>query len=531
MIYPTFVQDYFENYARLYPNKEALIVGEERWTYSSINYNADQLGLFLLEIGIRREDRVIIYMENSSELVISIYGILKAAGVFVIINSQVQANKLAYIIQDSGAVVLIAHVSKSEVVKKALNVITTQCKIIWVGSKLQIPKSLLSSSFGWEDIFTNAGKQEYSAYKRSSVLERIDADCINLDLAALIYTSGSTGEPKGVMSTHINIISAAHSIIQYIENTEDDIILNTLPLSFDYGLYQIIMAFMFGGTVVLEKSFIFITDIIKLIRKEQVTGFPIVPTIIAMLLKIKNLNEYDFSSLKYITNTGAALPIEHIKRIRNELPDVRIYSMFGLTECKRVCYLHPDEIDKRPDSVGKAMPNCEVFIVDEKEKEVKPGEIGELVVRGLNVMKGYWNSPYLTAKYFRPGLNFSENLLFTGDYFKKDEEGYLYFIGRKDDMIKSRGERLSAKEIENVIYQIKGIIEVAVTGVPDEILGQAIKAFIVKEDSSNISERYILEYCSQNLELFAIPKYIEFVDKIPKTPHGKIDKLKLKKNY
>jgi long-chain acyl-CoA synthetase len=250
-----------------------------------------------------------------------------------------------------------------------------------------------------------------------------------------------------------------------------------------------------------------------------------------MLLKIKNLKKYDFSSLRYITNTGAALPVEHIKRIRNELPDVRIFSMFGLTECKRVCYLPPDEIDRRPGSVGKAMPNCEVFIVDENEQEVKPGEVGELVVRGSNVMKGYWNSPDLTAKYFRPGLNFSENLLFTGDYFKKDTEGYLYFLGRKDDMIKSRGERLSAKEIENVIYQIEGIIEVAVIGVPDEILGQVIKAYIVKDSDFKIAQKDVLKYCSQHLESFAIPKYIEFVDKIPKTPHGKIDKLTLNKNH
>jgi long-chain acyl-CoA synthetase len=531
MKYPTFVQDYLENSARLYPNKEALIAGKERLTYSTINQYSDQLALFLLGIGITRNDRVIIYMDNSSETVISVYGILKAAGVFVVINSQVKASKLSYIIKDSGASVIITHVSKSNVIEKTFNDITNQVKIIWVGSKLSIPKSLLSSSFSWDDLFNNINKQEYSAYKRSNELDRIKAGCIDLDLAALTYTSGSTGEPKGVMSTHINIISAAQSIIQYIENIEDDIILDTLPLSFDYGLYQVIMAFIFGGTVVLEKSFIFITDIIKLIQKEQITGFPIVPTIIAMLLKIKNLKKYDFSSLRYITNTGAALPVEHIKRIRNELPDVRIFSMFGLTECKRVCYLPPDEIDRRPGSVGKAMPNCEVFIVDENEQEVKPGEVGELVVRGSNVMKGYWNSPDLTAKYFRPGLNFSENLLFTGDYFKKDTEGYLYFLGRKDDMIKSRGERLSAKEIENVIYQIEGIIEVAVIGVPDEILGQVIKAYIVKDSDFKIAQKDVLKYCSQHLESFAIPKYIEFVDKIPKTPHGKIDKLTLNKNH
>jgi acyl-coenzyme A synthetase/AMP-(fatty) acid ligase len=323
------------------------------------------------------------------------------------------------------------------------------------------------------------------------------------------------------------MISAARSIIHYLENTEDDVILNVLPLSFDYGLYQVLMTMMFGGTVVLEKSFLYIHKILERIAQERVTGFPIVPTILAMLLKLQDLKKYDFGSLRYISNTGAALPVEHIRKLRNLFPGVKIFSMFGLTECKRVCYLPPEEIDTRPASVGKAMPNCEVFIFDEAGNEVKPGEIGELVIRGSNVMRGYWNAPELTAKYYRPGRFPGEILLYSGDYFRQDSEGFLYFIGRKDEMIKSKGERLSAKEIENVICEMDGVAETAVIGVPDEILGQAVKAFITIDGSSIISQNDVLKYCKENLEPFAIPKYIEFVEELPKTAHGKIDKKAL----
>ncbi|MBC8486828.1 MAG: AMP-binding protein [Bacteroidetes bacterium] len=522
MKFLTFVQDYLKNTSELFPNKEALIFGNERWTYSSIDRSTDFLGISLLDLGIQRQDRIVIFLDNSTEIVLSLYGILKAAGVFVIINGSVQAQKLSYILKDSGARILITHTSKNKVVSNAISnlKLDNNFKIIWVGAYNNMPQNLILHSIRWHELFKNKISQENIRKK----LMAVRAGCIDIDLAALIYTSGSTGEPKGVMTTHQNMISAARSIIEYLENTENDIILNTLPLSFDYGLYQIIMAFMFGGSVVLEKSFIFFTNIIQRLINEKVTGFPIVPTIIAMILKSVDLKKYDLSALRYISNTGAALPVDHIQKLRKILPHVSIYSMFGLTECKRISYLPPEEIDKRPSSVGKAMPNCEVFIVNKNEEEVKPGEVGELVVRGANVMKGYWNSPKLTSKVFRPGLGFDEKLLFTGDYFKMDDDGFLYFLERKDDMIKSRGERISAKEIENILYQIEEVNECAVIGIPDEIFGQAIKAFIVKTTNSKLKEKDILNYCFQHLEPFSIPKYVKFLDELPKNPHGKVDK-------
>ncbi len=472
---------------------------------------------------MRRRDRVVIFLDNSAESVISLYGILKANAVFVMLNTELKSRKLSYVLKDCGATALITHSNKAHVVNDALSEIGAVCPIVWIGSMENVPNTLVSNSLSWKSqVPDNLTRQPFSTNHTRQ------QKCIDLDLAALIYTSGSTGEPKGVMSTHRSMLSAARSITQYLENTKDDILLNVLPLSFDYGLYQVLMSVIFGGTVVLEKSFLYIHSVLAKIAQEHVTGLPIVPTILAMILKLQDVTRYNFNSLRYISNTGAALPVEHIRKLRALFPNVHIYSMFGLTECKRVCYLPPSEIDKHPDSVGIPMPNCEVFIVDENGQEVKPNEIGELVIRGSNVMQGYWNSPELTAAYFRPDAKTGDILLYSGDYFRRDEEGFLYFLGRKDDMIKSKGERISAKEIENLIYEINGVAEAAVVGVPDEILGQAIKVYIVAQHNS-VTEKEVLRFCTAHLESFAVPKYIEFVESLPRTAHGKIDKKLLKK--
>jgi long-chain acyl-CoA synthetase len=287
---------------------------------------------------------------------------------------------------------------------------------------------------------------------------------------------------------------------------------------------------MFGGTVVLENSFLYLHAVLNQIVKEKITGFPVVPTILAMLLRMKDVKQYNFSSLRYITNTGAALPVEHIHKFRTLFPNVKIFSMFGLTECKRVGYLDPNLLDDKPGSIGKAMPNCEVFVADENGDEVPDGEKGELIVRGSNVMQGYWNDPRLTEKTYRSGSYPEDRRLYSGDYFKRDGQGFLYFLGRGDDMIKVRGERISAKEIESTLLKMEGVSETAVVGVPDEILGQAVAVFIALESGIQITQKEVMKFCSQNLESFAMPKWIEILKSLPKTPNGKIDKKQLKEN-
>ncbi|HBW88475.1 MAG TPA: AMP-dependent synthetase, partial [Cyanobacteria bacterium UBA11149] len=279
------------------------------------------------------------------------------------------------------------------------------------------------------------------------------------------------------------------------------------------------------GTLILEKGFTFPAAILKRIEEERVTGFPGVPTIYAMLLKM-DLSPYDLSSLRYLTNTAAALPGSHIMEIRARFPGVKLFSMYGLTETKRTLYLPPEQLDTRPNSVGIAIPGTEVWIEDEEGKRLGVGEVGELVVRGSHVMRGYWEDPEQTAIRFRPGSIPGERVCYTGDLFRMDDEGFMYFVSRKDDIIKSRGEKVAPKEVENVIYGLSGVREVAVIGVPDSVFGEAVKAFVVVEENG-ISQTDILRHCRTHLEDFMVPKYVELRSELPKTPSGKIKKTDL----
>ena len=508
------IQEFLERSAERLPEKTALVAGSVRVTYRELDSRANNVARALIESGVRYGDRVVILLDNSTEAVISIFAALKAGGVFVPINPTMKAEKLNFILNNCRATALIAQASKLNVVQEATNETTHLESILLVGetpSKTGFRRDI--KIVKWEDI-----PQDDKA--QSPPIETID-----IDLAALIYTSGTTGNPKGVMLTHQNMVSASTSITTYLENTESDIILSVLPLSFDYGLYQVIMACQFGGTVILEKTFIYPYAIINLLKKEKVTGFPIVPTISAILLQLKKLEDEVFEHLRYITNTAAALPISHIRGLQKIFDETTIYSMYGLTECKRVSYLPPEELDRRPESVGKGMPNEQVYLVDENNTEInEPGVTGELVVRGANVMKGYWELPEETEKMLRPGKHPWEKVLYTGDLFYKDEEGFLYFVSRKDDIIKSRGEKISPKEIENTLYELPGVVEAAVVGVPDELLGEAVKAYIVLEDGSKLTEEDILSHCAGHLEDFMVPKIVEFKDSLPKTDSGKITK-------
>jgi acyl-CoA synthetase (AMP-forming)/AMP-acid ligase II len=330
------------------------------------------------------------------------------------------------------------------------------------------------------------------------------------------------------MLTHRNMISAGRSVSTYLRMQEDDVVLDVLPLSFDYGLYQVIMSYRVGARLVLERSFTYPAQVLKTMVEEKVTGFPGVPTIFAILGELKNLHEYDFSTIRYVTNTAAALPVKHIEMLLKLFPQARVYSMYGLTECKRCTYLPPEDIHRKMTSVGIAIPNTELWIVDENDNRVGAGVVGQLVIRGATVMRGYWEKPEQTAKKLKPGPLPGEMVLYTGDYCKLDEDGYLYFVGRMDDVIKSRGEKVAPKEVENVLVHIPGVKEVAVIGVPDEILGQAVKAFVVPEQGAELTTKQILGEAQLRLENFMVPKYIEIVPDLPKTTTGKIKKTDLK---
>lgn len=505
------VESFLERSAKCFPDKTAVICEGRRLTYREIDESANRLSNSLITEGIERWDRVAVYLDNSVEAVISVFAILKAGGVFLVVNPTTKIDKLVYILNNCRAKGLVMPARKFEAMQAHL------------ASETQLSRVWLAGS-ATDEGFAGQG----SAIALDSVLEKGNPaqppkKNIDIDLAALIYTSGSTGRPKGVMLTHLNIVSAATSITTYLENTPDDIIINLLPLSFDYGLYQVLMAFKMGGTIVLERSFTYPHTVIETIVREKVTGLPLVPTISAVLLQL-DLSKYDFPHLRYISNTAAALPTHHITKLRELFPHVKLYSMYGLTECKRVSYLPPDQIDIRPTSVGRGMPNEEVYIIDENGERVPPGVLGELVVRGANVMKGYWELPKETDERLKPGPFPGEKVLYTGDLFRADEEGYLYFYGRKDDIIKTRGEKVSPREVEDVIYRLKGVAEVAVIGVPDAILGSAIKAVITAVPGAELTRQQVLAHCAANLEVFMVPKLVEFCDSLPKTESGKISK-------
>ena len=511
------LESFLEESARRFPGKTALIFDRQRITYKEIETRCNRLAHALVERGLRRGDRVAIWLENSPELVIALFAVLKAGAVFLVLNSTTKAEKIEYVLNNCSARALVTDRHRARAFHAHWSTVP-HLEMAWIAGELETIDAQRTGKW----LASLGQDSENQALSSSPPVKR----AIDVDLAALIYTSGSAGVPKGVMMTHLSMISAATSITTYLESTSDDIILNFLPLSFDYGLYQVLMAFKTGATLLLERSFTFPHTVLEAAVRERITGLPIVPTVAALLLQM-DVRRYDLSSLRYVTSTAAALPAAHIRRLREMFPQARIYSMYGLTECKRVSYLPPDQIDIRPTSVGRGMPNEEVYVVDEEGRRAGPGVIGELVVRGSNIMKGYWEDPVETAKRLRPGPYPGEQVLYTGDLFKTDSEGYLYFVGRRDDIIKSRGEMVSPREIEDVLYRLDGVAEAAVVGVPDLILGQAIKAYITPRAGSSITEKDVLRLCAQRLEDFMMPKMVEFRDSLPKTTTGKISKREI----
>lgn len=501
----------FEQSARQTPDKVALVFEGTRLTYADIDRLATELAASLQQRGVNRGDRVASFLDNGVEAVVSLYAALKCGAVFMPVNPLTKRDKLSYLLNDSCASALIAHAALKGEFEDALsqNQTVHTCFVAGArGAPLPIDPRCLP--------------YPTQSYATLSVPALIDQD-----LAGIIYTSGSTGDAKGVMLTHLNMVSAARSISTYLELQHDDRIVCVLPLAFDYGLYQVLMAFLIGATVVLERSFSFPVKVLETMVSEQVTVFPGVPTVFSLLMNLKTLRDYQLPHLRKITNTAAALSEEHIRQLRNLFPQAQLYSMYGLTECKRVTYLPPDQLDIRPTSVGRGMPNEEVWLVDEAGRRLPFGATGELVIRGSNVMRGYWGKPEETAKRLKPGPIAGEMVLHSGDIFRTDSEGWLYFVARKDDIIKSRGEKVSPREVENVLYGMPGILEAAVVGVPDPVLGEAVKAFITLKAGVVLSERDVIKYCLSKLESFMAPKHVTFVDELPKTDTGKIKKTGL----
>jgi amino acid adenylation domain-containing protein len=490
-------------------DKPALIVEGKSHTYGELLDQALRLSAALRARGLTRGDRVAIYMDNTWPCVVSLYGTLLAGGVFSIVNPQTKSDKLEFILNDSGARILLTDGHLAKEFLPALPLVRQPLAVIASG-KLPTP----------------AGRtiEEFDEIVRNTPAGEANRDVIPLDLAALIYTSGSTGNPKGVMQTHQSMVFAAGSLIEYLRLSDEDRILCVLPLAFDYGLYQLLMAIQLGATLVLERSFTYPAQIFARMQEQSVTVFPGVPTIYAMLISSHGRTPLAFPHVTRVTNTAAALPDEFVVKLREIFPNALIFKMYGLTECKRVSYLEPELAEQRPGSVGRAIPGTEIYLLTPDGKPVPPGETGILYVRGPHVMLGYWNRPDLSEHMLKPGKLPGERVLCTQDFFRMDADGFLYFQGRSDDIIKTRGEKVAPVEVENALHSIPGVREAAVVGIPDPLLGEAIRAYVVVEPEANLNDKQLRVACAARLENFMVPKEFVFCPELPKTATGKVSK-------
>jgi acyl-CoA synthetase (AMP-forming)/AMP-acid ligase II len=518
MTNPKLVYDFLLDAVDKSPERIALLLGSDKLTYSMLNKLTDNLADFLNGIGIGRGSRLIIYNEDPVQASIAFWAALKADAIVVPVSNQIKVEKLCYILNDCRAELIFAGNQTILVALQAVKLINESLKIICPKEPNIISRKRSPNIFYWQDILNQ------KLLSSSVSLRRLN---IELDLACIIYTSGSTGEPKGVMLTHRNMISASDSVSAYLSINDTDVILNCLPLSFDYGLYQIIMACQHNASVVFD-SIVFPSKVFQTINQFSCTLFPVVPSMISLLGKYKLVDLVSLtSSIRAVTSTASPLFLNHIRTIQQLFPDSMIFSMYGLTECQRCSYLPPCDLDRKPGSVGKAIPNTELWVVDESNNRLAPNQAGQLVVRGPTVMAGYWGKAEETNRKLRTGSHFGDTLLYTGDICRLDEEGYLYFVGRMDDILKINGQKVAPKEIESALMSCQGINEACVVGFADDSHELIISAFVVLTATTNLTPSEIMLELNQFLEPNMMPKKIKILDEFPKLPSGKVDKLSI----
>src|SRR5271168_577412 len=463
------------NSAQRLPEKEAMVHGKERLSYHEVARRTAGLARGLREAGLRRGDRIGIYLEASVPQVISIFAVSEAGGAYVPINAQLFAEQVSHIARDCGMKGLITTASNLAALEGTLKDLPA-LEFVVIVDEGTAPVVKLPV-------------HNYEALCRLAPDPKFREASISKDLGAILYTSGSTGKPKGVMLSHANVMAGASIVSTYLGITESERILAVLPFSLDAGMNQLTTAFQQGATCILI-NFVFAREVVQMLLQERVTGLAGVPTLWSLLSQpASTMQKQPLPDLRYITNTGGAMPQSVLAVLRKTLPTTQIFLMYGLTEAFRSTYLPPAELDRRPTSMGKAIPDTEILVVNEAGGLCKPGEIGELVHRGPTVSMGYWDRPEDTARALRPNplllpeLGDCERVCYSGDLVKTDEEGFLYYVGRRDTMIKSSGFRISPTEVEEVLFRSGDLRQAAAIGIPDESLGQTVKAFVVAKDA------------------------------------------------
>lgn len=492
------VHELFTGAALATPNKKAIISPDGDMTYKELSFQVDCYANWLIKQGVKKGDRVVIVLPSSIPVVCLLFAISKVGAIFVIINYEMRALHLEHVIGNSEPVLLITDKNQNYF-NNSFNNHLDNVRFI-------------------EDILADTILSEKITQLSVPTIDQND-------LCSLLYTSGSTGFPKAIVSTHTNIMFSTEKIQSCIKIESDDIIGNFLPLSFDYGLYQVFLALQVGATITLLDYKQSGLQLLKNIVDYGITGLPVVPNLALNLLKLLKRSHSVFDQLRFITNTGAKLPVKYINELRLIMPKCKIYLMYGLTECKRVSILDADEINDKMESVGKPLPETLCWIVDEHNNILPPGRIGELVVQGPHVMQGYWRNQALTDQRFKEWGPEKQKVLFTGDYCLIDSEGYLYFHGRLDDVFKRNGFRVSVIEIENACLNIAGV-EQAVMLISSE---ENRNVLLVEESSAQLKIEGIQRELALRLEPYKMPSKIEIIKSFPLLSNGKVDKKRLKR--
>jgi len=502
------IQDFLLNSVTRFPNKTALIHKGNHTTYTEILAAASSIAHWLSATGFHHEFRAAILTDDPFEYIATYFGILIAGGTAVGLNTQPSARGLHKVLNDCQVACLFTNAKFTRYLGDLNTAVPSLKAAAITGPPPNTP------NLPWTDLpQILASRNKISPFPPPSLRA----------IAQIIYTSGTTGEPKGVMLRHSNLVANTNSIISYLKLTEQDRVMAVLPFFYSYGNSVLLTHIAVGGSLVVNQSFLYPNVILDEMVQEEVTGFSGVPSTYAILLNRSAIANYTFPSLRYLTQAGGPMSPKLGNKLREILPAADLYIMYGQTEASaRLTYLPPQDLARKPGSIGKAIPGVNIQLLDPSGNPVPTGQIGEIVAQGKNIMAGYWGKQEETTKVLR------KEGLWTGDLARMDNEGFLYIESRKSDMIKSGAHRIAPKEIEEIILEHNAVHEVAVIGTPDEILGEAIKACVVLKEGSPCSEKELLAHCRKNLPTFKVPHQIYFCNELPKTLTGKIQKQALK---
>ena len=503
------------------PAAPALSAASQTFDYEQLDDSVRACAAGLVRQGLARGERVGIYLEKRIETVVASFGSAAAGAVFVPINPLLKPEQVAFIAADCDVRVLVTSPQRLVLLAPVLELCTALRHLVLTDVPAQpppLPPGVRLQT--WSELLAGSRQTGHRV--------------IDTDMAAILYTSGSTGRPKGVVLSHRNMVAGAKSVASYLGNHAGDTLLAALPLSFDAGFSQLTTAFHVGARVALL-NYLMPRDVLKAIERERVTGLTAVPPLYIQLAQLEwpaAVNE----SLRYFANTGGRMPRETLMLLRQRAPQAKPFLMYGLTEAFRSTYLPPDEVDRRPDSIGKAIPNAEILVLREDGSECAADEPGELVHRGALVGMGYWNDAEKTAERYRllpagvggreAGMQLPEVAVYSGDTVRRDAEGFLYFIGRRDEMMKTSGYRVSPTEVEEVLYATKLVGECAAFGVDHATLGQSIQVFATPPaGAAALDVAALLAECRSRMPAYMVPAGVHAVAApLPRNPNGKIDR-------